>query len=174
MKFTVSDPVPLSAEDTFKLLRDEMTALVPFMPDTESIEVVERHEEEGEVRLVNRWRVSNKGVPGPLQKVITPELLSWLDHATWRSDTLAGTWRLEATGGALYSCTGVTAVSARGEHATLSITVDLEVYPERIPGVPSFVAKALRSQIEKFLGDLLSQNMRQLAQSITHYAASKA
>ncbi|MBM4292253.1 MAG: hypothetical protein FJ138_13130 [Deltaproteobacteria bacterium] len=174
MKFTVSDPVHLSAQETFTLLRDEMTALVPFMPDTDSIEVLERHEGDGEVRLVNRWRANNKAVPGPLQKIITPEVLSWLDHATWRADTLEGAWRLEAAGGALYSCTGVTAVSPRGAQATLSITVDLEVYPERLPGVPSFVAKALRSQIEKFLGDLLGQNMRQLAQSINQYAANKA
>jgi hypothetical protein len=174
MKFTVSDPVQLSAEDTFKLLRDEMPALVPFMPDTDSIEVVERRESEGEVHLINRWRASNKAAPAALQKIITPEMLSWRDHATWRTATLAGTWRLEAMGGDFYSCTGVTSVAPRGAQATLSISIDLEVYPERLPGVPSFVAKALRSQIEKFLGDLLSQNMRQLAQSINQYAASKA
>lgn len=174
MKFTVSDPVQLSAEATFKLLRDEMTALVPFMPDTDSIEVIKREELGDEVHLVNRWRASNKAAPAALQKIITPELLSWLDHATWRTSTLEGSWRLEAMGGELYSCKGVTSVAPRGDQATLSITIDLEVYPERLPGVPSFVAKALRSQIEKFLGDLLSQNMRQLAQSINQYAASKA
>jgi hypothetical protein len=174
MKFTISDPVPLSQEDVFSLLRDEMTALVPFMPDTDSIEVLSREEGEGEVKIVNKWQASAEAVPQALRKVIKPDLLSWKDHASWVEATQQGTWRLEAlTANKLFSCTGVTSVKPHAEGALLEIEVELEIYPEQLPGVPKLLAKTIRGQVEKFLGQLLSDNMRQLAKSITTYAASR-
>jgi hypothetical protein len=175
MKFTISDPVPLPPEEVFTLLRDEMSALVPHMPDTESIEVLSREEEGSEVRLINKWCASSEAVPQALRKVIKPELLSWRDHATWSTETMAGRWRLEAlTANKLFSCTGVTSIKPHAQGSSLEIEVDLEIYPEQLPGVPKLLAKTIRGQVEKFLGQLLGDNMRQLSKSITSYAASRA
>jgi len=174
MQFVISDPIPLSEEEAFTLMRDQMSTLVPYMPDTDSIEELSREEEGDVVKVVKRWQASPQSVPKALQKLITPELMSWRDHATWSSEQKSGTWELEAlTGGDLFSCSGVTAIKPHPQGALLEITVNLDIYPENLPGVPKLLAKTIRGQVEKFIGQILSDNMRQLAQSVTRYADSK-
>ena len=174
MQFMISDPIPLSEEEAFTLMRDDLSALVPYMPDTEAIDELSREDLGDQVKTVKRWQASSDQVPKALRGVIKPELLSWRDHATWSEADRQGTWELEAmTGGELFSCSGVTAIKPHSEGSVLEITVNLDIYPENLPGVPKLLARSIRGQVEKFLGQILSDNMRQLAQSITRYADSK-
>ena len=172
MKFEVQDPIPFEAEEAFLLLRDEMSALVPFMEDTESINVMSREESEGEVRLTNHWQASMNKIPSALRSFVKPEMLSWHDHAVWTSEDRTGRWTLEALGSdKLFSCEGETSVVSEGETSSLKITLTFEVYPEKVPGIPKFLAKKIGSQVEKLIGEILSANMRQMAQSMSSYAA---
>ena len=124
-----------------------------------------------EAKLRNRWKASQARVPKVLRSIIKPELLSWLDHATWTESKKEAQWRLEAMNGQkLFSCTGVTSVGESGGETLLKVEVNLEIYPEKVPGVPKLLARRIGGQIEKFLGDLLSDNMRQLAKSMNDYA----
>jgi hypothetical protein len=171
MKFEVSDPIPFTLDDAFLLIRDRMPTLVPYMRDTEAIEVISRTEEGDQTLIVNRWTGSQDRVPKMLRGVLKPDLLTWLDHATWSESNKEAQWRLEAMGGkTLFSCTGTTSFHVQGGETYLKIVVDLEIYPEKIPGVPKLLARKFSGQIEKFLGDLLSDNMRQLAKSMSNYA----
>ena len=170
MKFEVSDPIPFSVDDAFILIRDDMPSLVPYMKDTESIEVIERRDEGDQTFIVNRWRASPDRIPKILRSVIKPDLLTWLDHATWSTEAKEAQWKLEAIGSdKLFSCSGISAIRPHGDQAKLVIQVDLEIYPERVPGVPRLLAKKIGGQIEKFLGDMLSENMRQLAKSMSDF-----
>ena len=63
MRFDLSDPVPLSPEETFRLVRDDMDSLVPFMEDVDQIDVLERREEGEYVHIVNEWHASDRSVP---------------------------------------------------------------------------------------------------------------
>ena len=171
MKFEVSDPIPFTLDEAFSLIRDRMPTLVPYMRDTESIEVVSRSDDGDQTLIVNRWRASQERVPKMLRSVIKPELLSWLDHARWSEEQKAAHWTLEAMSGQdLFSCSGVTSLFVQNDQTFLKIEVNLEIYPERVPGVPKLLARKIGGQIEKFLGDLLSDNMRQLAKSMSDYA----
>ena len=173
MKFEVSDPIPFSVDDAFLLIRDRMPSLVPYMKDTESIEVQERTDDGDVVKIVNRWQASSGQIPKALQTLIKPEYLSWIDHATWSTENKQAQWRLEAIGSdRLFSCTGVTSIRPHSDpqHAQLVIDVSFEIHPENIPGIPTFLAKRLTGQVEKFIGDVLQTNMRQLSKSMTQYA----
>ena len=175
MRFEIKDSIPLGLEEAFLLLRDEMPALVPFMPDTEEITVLSREEEGDEVKIVNRWRASLNKIPSALRTFVKPEMLSWNDHASWTPGDHTARWELEALGSSkLFSCRGETSVFEDGDQVYLQIVVDFEIYPERVPGVPRFLAKKLGPQIEKLIGDVLSVNMRQMGQSIIAYAEHKS
>ena len=63
MKFEVSDPIPFALDDAFLLIRDRMPTLVPYMRDTESIEVISRTDEGDQTFIVNRWTASQDRVP---------------------------------------------------------------------------------------------------------------
>jgi nitrogen fixation protein len=174
MKFEVIDPIPLSVDEAFLLLRDQMTALVPFMEDTEEIVVVEREELEGQVKMTNRWRASRDKIPSAVRSFIKPETLSWHDHATWTTADHTGRWELDTLGSdKLFSCRGETSLYEEGSQTYLKIAIEFEVYPERVPGLPKFLAKKIGGQVEKMIGELLSSNMKQMAQSMTAYASSK-
>lgn len=174
MKFEINDPIPLTVAEAFTLLRDEMPALVPFMPDTDEIVVLSREEQAAEVKIVNRWRASLNKLPSALRSFVKPEMLSWNDHATWTEADHTARWELEALGSdRLFSCRGETSISEEGGQTHLKIIVDFEIYPENVPGVPKFLARKLGPQVEKVIGEVLSVNMRQMGQSITSYAASR-
>jgi hypothetical protein len=172
MKFEIQDPIPFEPEEAFLLLRDEMAALVPFMEDTESINVVSREDSEGEARITNLWQASMNKIPSALRSFVKPEMLSWNDHAVWTSADHTGRWTLEALGSdKLFSCEGETAVIKEGGQTMLKITLNFEVYPEKVPGIPKLFAKKIGKQVEKLIGEILSTNMRQMAQSMASYAA---
>jgi hypothetical protein len=174
MKFDLSDPIPLTPSEGFFLIRDEMTKLVPYLADTESIEVVKREDQEGIVKLVNKWQASSSKIPTALQSIIKKEMLSWLDHATWYENGLYGDWKLESTVGASYfSCSGKTSFKEKAGKTHLCMEINFEVYPEKVPGVPRLVAGMIRGQVEKFLGDLLTANMKTLAQSVQKYVENR-
>ena len=174
MKFEVSDPIPFEAEEAFLILRDEMGKLVPHMEDTEEITVIKREESEGEVKLTNHWKASMHKIPSALRAFVKPEMLSWHDHVTWTEADKTGRWELEALGSdKLFSCRGETSLSSENEQTILKISVNFEVYPEKVPGIPKFLAKKIGKQVEKLIGEILSANMRQMAQSMVSYSKTK-
>ena len=60
MLFQNVDEVGHPVEDVFRLLRDEMTKIVPYLPDVEEIVVLEEERRpDGTLRLVNLWRGSH-------------------------------------------------------------------------------------------------------------------
>jgi len=173
MRIDLSDPLPMSAEDVFHLIRDDMPSLVPYMDGADSITVTSRIESEDQVALVNRWIASMDTVPAPVKKFAKQELISWDDHATWTTSTKSCTWRLQPLKNIkIFSCSGTTAVVEDGDTAKLTMAIDLEIYPDRVPGVPKFLARRIRPQIEKFISGHLTKSMRNLALSIRAYAAA--
>jgi nitrogen fixation protein len=174
MKFEIADPIPFKTDEAYYILRDEMSALVPFMEDTESIKVIKREQIEGEVRLTNHWQASMNKIPSAIRSFVKPEMLSWHDHVIWTDQDKTGRWELEALGSdKLFSCKGETSVIEVGDETQLKIVLEFEIYPEKVPGIPKFLAKKIGGQVEKLIGEILSSNMRQMAQSMSRYAASK-
>ena len=51
--------------------------------------------------------------------------------------------------------------------------VNLEIYPERVPGVPKLLARKFRPQIENVIQKQVSPNLKNLAVSVRRYVADK-
>ena len=174
MKINASDELPLPAEEVFGLIRDRMPELVPFLHDIEGITVTERVEEGDTVRIVNLWQGSLNKVPGPVMKFVKPELASWNDHAVWTTSDRTARWRLEPrVGTKVFECHGTTKiVEVSDETCRLVLDIDLEIHPERIPGVPRILARRFRGKVESMIAGLLTPNMKNLAGSIRTWAKS--
>jgi hypothetical protein len=173
MKIRIAESLPLSAEAVFHLLRDDMGSLVPHLPDVRSITVTERHEEDDRVRLVNLWQLSTDKVPGPVRKMVKPEILSWNDHAAWTTSRQAAEWRLEPRIGArVFECSGSTLLLEDGAQSRIEMHIDAVIYPERVPGVPKILARRFFPQIEGIIEHALSANMQNLPNAIRAWAAA--
>lgn len=169
MRFECSDEVGHAPDLVFHLLRDDMDSLLPYLEDVESIEVVERREEEGGVRITNLWRGSTRKAPSVVQKVLTPDLVSWTDYAFWVTAARRAEWRLEPrVGGRLFECKGTTTIGpgARDDACRIQIQGELNVYPERLPGVPRIMAGALRGKVEQFICDMIVPNMKTMSRGV--------
>ena len=177
MQFQNIDTVAHPVEAVFALLKDEMELIVPYLPDVEEIVVVEKEaRDDGTLRIVNMWRGSSGKAPKVVQKFLSPDLLSWKDHAIWHSDVPRhAEWRLEPkVGGKLFECDGKTYVEEVGPGKTqIKVMGDLRVYPERLPGVPRLLAGRVRSHIESFVVDMLVPNMQTLARGVQAYFDDK-
>jgi hypothetical protein len=174
MHIESTDVVDASADELYVLVRDEMPKLVPHMPNIERIERVEREEREGGPHIVNHWYAKSQ-LPGLISKFMSPEILSWKDDAHWRDAdysvdyTLQGFWRPE-----LYLCRGTNSFKPHGEGQTeVKVSVELDIYPEKLPGVPKFLASRAVPAVEEFIKRLLQPNLTSLAKGLQAYLASR-
>ncbi|MCA8924225.1 MAG: hypothetical protein KDD82_20615 [Planctomycetes bacterium] len=171
MEFTCSDRVTHPAEVVHSLLRDDMTKILPYLPDVDAIEVLTREDEATGVRIVNLWRASEGAVPRVAQAFLKPEMLTWKDHALWLHEARKAQWRLEPNvGGDLFDCNGSTTVTPDGDGACrIDVAGALNVYPERVKGVPRLLAGKMRSTVESFVVRMIVPNMETMARGVQGY-----
>mgnify|MGYP001597702053 CR=1 FL=1 len=176
MEFTIEEIIAGPVDAVFTVMRDKLPDLVPFLPEVESIEVLERHDDgPGKVRFVNLWQGKADAAPKVVRPFVTASMLRWKDHAEWDDAARKVAWRLEPFNfGSLFECKGEDVFAAMPDGRTkMMIKGTLNIYPERIPGVPSFLAKRLRPDVEKFVVNLVTPNLRGVAGGIPRYLASK-
>jgi hypothetical protein len=170
MKFSLVDEIPHPRELVFTTHRDKLPELVPYLGQVKSIEVESRTEEGPVVRLVNRWTASDSDVPAPIRPLLKPERLTWLDKANWDMSRWRCDW--EITLSALpeaVTARGSSSFLEEGAETIVQMSGEFLIHPDRVPGVPTFVAKAAAPALEKFIIGLLQPNLRKSNQAIQQY-----
>ena len=176
MEFAIDEVIAGQIDAVFAVMRDRLVELVPFLPEVQSIEVLEREDlGPGRLRFVNLWQGKPDAAPKAVRPFISGNMLRWKDHAQWDEAAKKVQWRLEPFHfGTLFECRGEDLFAALPDGRTkMMIKGTLNIYPERVPGVPSFLAKRLRPDVEKFVMNLVTPNLRGIAGGITKYLASK-
>ncbi|MCA9566329.1 MAG: hypothetical protein KC656_00730 [Myxococcales bacterium] len=170
MRFTITDELPHPLDLVFSTHRDKLEELVEYLPNVESAKTVKREEDGPVVRLENHWVGATSDVPGVVRPWIKAEMLSWIDYAEWDASTHTCRWRLEL--GVLPG-----AITAKGEtkfreedgETIADMVGEFVVHPERLPGVPTFVAKKAAPALEKFIVGLISPNLRKSNAAVVEY-----
>lgn len=166
MKLHTESVVTHPIEKVFATMRDRLPELVPFLSGAESIEVAAREEPgPGRVRMLNHWQGNKNVAPKAVRPFLTRGLLRWKDHAEWDQQARTVKWRFEAFHfDKLFDCQGENRFESTAEgHTRITIDGDLDIYPERMPGVPRFLAKKLKPKIESFISNLVGSNLADLA-----------
>lgn len=171
MKLESVDVIEEKMENIYRIVRDEMTELIPYLPNVSKIVL----EESNGNRRVNRWFAQTDNIPSILQKFIKPEFFSWIDRAEWDDANYLVRFELESVlGKDLYDAKGTTYFKEVGDGTTeLKVTCNVILYPEKIPGVPKLLAKKLKPAIETLLAKILEPNLTSLAKGLQQYYASK-
>ncbi|MBF0120006.1 MAG: hypothetical protein HQK79_14320 [Desulfobacterales bacterium] len=176
MLITSKDVIPYEVMKVLETVRDHQADLVPYMPNIKAVEVIERRELDGNrIELLNHWH-GESDVPAFVKKFIKPEMTSWKDYATWYNDERYVAWRLETFYlNKLFTCIGKTHFKEVGPNETeIFLEGDLKVYPEEVPGIPSFIAKKAAPQIEGFIVKLITPNLCNLAKGVKAYLDDNA
>lgn len=175
MKIESSDRIPFPVETVFSLLRDRLGEVVPFLPNVKRVEDLEREElGEGRVRIVRRW--FGKGeIPKVAQKVLKPEMLSWVDTAVWDEQRHLCAWELSHDAFAKqFRCSGETSYREVGEKATaIELKGDLSIDLKEIPGIPRLLARSVGPAVEKVLVNMITPNLSDLPKGLSAYLSQQ-
>ena len=161
--------IPFAPSLVFKVCRDEMARLQPYLPSIRSIEVTARTENGALVDNVIEWKAGND-IPRALRVFMSESTMSWTDRATWNADTLICDWRTE-----MHAFTRAISCGARdrflpdGEGTLLEIRGSLEVDGARLTGVPSFLGGRVARAMEEFLVNKIQSDLVRTGQGLTRY-----
>ncbi len=148
-------------EAVFAAYRDDIRALSDYMPNVRRIDVVERVDEAGVVRLFNRWH-GGVEMPANLAHRLEERFLSWDDHAIWDQSTWSCEWTIEPHAlREAVRCKGrIDFVELGGGGRTrIELSGDLTFALERVRGVPSFLAGSLGRTAESFFLRAITANL---------------
>ena len=165
------DIIDQPADIVYPLVRDEMHKIIPYLPNIESIKMISREDLDGNrVKIVNHW-MAKAQIPSMLKKFARPELFSWKDYAVWRDDDYCVDFELESfLANDLYDAKGTNYFGPAGEGKTkLRVTCELIIHPNKIPGVPTFLAKKVLPSIESLLRSTMEPNLTSLGKGLTEY-----
>lgn len=158
-------------EEVYVLVRDELSKLVPYLPNVDKIEV-HKHAPlaEGKVEVINHW-YGKAEVPSMVKKFIKPELFSWKDFAKWDDENHCVVYELESfMGNDLFDAKGINTFTAIGDDKTeLKISCEVIIYPDKVPGVPRLLAKKVTPLIESVLEKVLGPNLTSLGKGLNDY-----
>ena len=175
MKFSLVDEIPYDRELVFTTHRDKLVELVPYLPNVDSV-VVESREEDGEiVRLVNVWSGASSDVPSVVRPIVRPEHLSWIDRATWDRGRWRCDWEITITAlPEAVTARGFNTFLDEGGETVIQMNGEFVIHPEKVPGVPTFVAKRAAPALEKFVVGLLQPNLKRSNQAVLQYIEDHA
>jgi hypothetical protein len=170
MEIRADARIPFPREIVFAAYRDEMTDLLPYLPNVRSIEIKSRKDEGPVSAFVNEWR-GGGDVPAAIRAVLSESVLAWTDYATWRADAMRCDWRTETHAFTdAVTCKGQNQFLTDGEGKTLlEIRGSLEIDAKKIRGVPSFLAGKIGRTVEEFLVSKIQANLVETAKGLAKY-----
>lgn len=175
MKLEADARIAFPRQTVYAAYRDRLPEMVPFLPDIRAIRVESRDEypDAGRVELVNVWEAS-ADIPKILSPFVKPDMLAWVDRATWEAATWSCDWRIEPR---VFTqnvqCWGRNTYREDGEGTVLEIRGQLEVDPSGIPGVPKMLAGKVAPSVEKFVVNLIRPNLISVAEGLERFLNSE-
>ena len=169
-KNTVHQPIDV----VFDLLKNNITDLVPYLPNVDKIEEKSRNKKGNKEDVVSTWTAKAE-MPSILKKIAKPDLFSWDDIATWDLEKKKVTYRLESKlASNLYTATGENKLVAIDDNTTEMIfTCEVTPHPENFPGVPKILAKKIVPALEGVIKVLLEPNFSSMNEGIKEYFENK-
>jgi hypothetical protein len=161
--------IPFPRPVVFAAYRDRLTELVPFLPNIRGIHVESRQDEGKVARLVNVWHGGGE-IPTIARAVLSENVLSWHDHATWLEESWTCQWRVEphAFKEAVTS-SGVNTYLETGGQTRLEIRGGMTIEGAKLPGVPRLIAGKVGQAVEEFMVKMISKNLLDVSAGLTRF-----
>lgn len=173
MHFAEEREVTYKAELVLETMIERMQDIVPFLLSVESIETREKETlPDGRIRVVRYWQGKPDSAPAAVRPFVTKEHLGWIDTAIWTPSEFKVDWTLSTSMSKFYTCSGTNSFGPHPknpETTLVRISGDLEIFADKLPGVPSFIGKRIAPQVEKFVVNMITPNLVELAPGLQGY-----
>jgi len=146
-----------------------MEQLPPWLPSIDRIDITRFEQPSAHTAEVDyKWHIDTSIIP----VLLRPFLRSNMDHI--RSTTVWCAQRrvvefefYHDDYRSLFDCKGTFTLVEQGSHSMrIDIHADLYPYPERLPGLPTWVAKKGLPLVEKLIGDILKPSLLALPEAL--------
>jgi len=174
MKVEADAFIDFPRELVYSTYRDRLPELVPYLPNVKRISVESRTDEGDVTKLVNRWE-ANAEVPKVARSIVKPDMLVWLDHATWFQNDWAVEWQIEHLAfSQQVRCHGRNRYVDEGGRTRLEIRGELSVDASRIPGVPRMLAGTVTPVLERFIVQTIRPNLVSTADGVQAFLKAQS
>ena len=175
MRLEHSDIIAAPRDRVYEIVKNELAQVAAYLPNVREIKVIERSALDAKRTLIiNKW-FARANMPALVQKFMSEDLFSWKDTATWDDDKFEVEYFLESTVGKdIYDARGRNYFKAIGDDKTeLTLTCEVIIYPDKIPGVPKLIAKKVQPVIEQVIEKIIESNLTTLGAGIKEYLKHK-
>jgi hypothetical protein len=166
------------AKDVLDLMIHNLDKVVPFMPTIDYIETEKfERRDNGQIYILRKWKGRSETAPKALKPFLSEAMLTWHDDALWTPEEYKVDWSLRSSMGKLYECGGTNSFGPHPDDqekaSLIRLTGTLTIYPDRIPGIPKFIARRVAPQVEAFILKLVSPNLTEVVNGLEGYLASQ-
>lgn len=170
MKIESKEVINRSVEEVYNLVRNDLSKIVPYLPNVDKIETKETQDTDNGIHVVNHW-YAKVDLPSLLKKFLKPEILSWKDIATWNDEAMSVDYKMESfLANDLFDANGTNKFVDLGEGKTeLQLSFSLTIYPEKVPGVPRLLAGKAKPMIEGLVEKMIAPNLTSLGKGINEF-----
>jgi hypothetical protein len=174
LNFRQQDSIAHPADLVLDVMIRRMEAIVPFLPNVERIDTLEQKRlRNGSHHIVRRWQAASDNLPAALRPFVSHEWLMWIDTALWTPAEHKVDWTLSTKLGHLYDCSGTNYFEpdprAPEKRTRIRVTGTLDIYPDRVPGIPHLLTNHLAPVVERFIIDLITPNLTSVANGLDRY-----
>ncbi len=172
--YEFTDTVRFPLDVTWPIYRNEVPNLIHLLPNIERIDVEKREEFDGGVNTVLWWHAKAK-LPGPAAKLVSKDLFSWVDTATWLDadhhvDYVLTMPELSDA----VRVTGRNSFVADGPRTRIRLFGTIHTDMDKIKIVPKILLKSIVPTIQAFAVRLTKPNFDELNRGVEKYLDQKA
>lgn len=170
MEFRVAEIIRHPRERVYSVYRNHLEDLVPYLPNVERIEIVEREQTDLGIRMLNRWQI-NVAIPRLMRPILHKRMMTYLDHANWLDGEHKVEWRNEI---GLFpkaiNCHGTNYFNLGLDPETTEVALSgrLDIDLSEIRGVPRMLY-GLAPKAESFILNLVRPNLVAVARAVGRF-----
>lgn len=173
MKIDHTDIINAPLERVYDIVKNELPQVALHLPNIKNIEVISSKKMSANHQITNRWTAEAK-VPSLIKRFLKEDLFSWKDTALWNDKKNEVKYELESfVSKDIFDARGHNFFKSKGNKTELRLTCEVNIYPEKIPGVPRLIASKVQPAIEKLIKSMLEPNMTSLGEGIKTYLVQK-
>jgi hypothetical protein len=172
MRIAADATLPYPRPVVFAAYRDELGALLSYLPNVRAIDVKSRRDEGPKAFLVNVWRGGGE-IPAVARSFVSEAMLSWDDHAVWDEDLSTCTWRIETHAFTeAVDCRGENRFVELGSGTRIEIRGELRIDAKKVRGVPSLLAGKVGEAVEAVLVGRIQPNLVEVTEGLRKHLAA--
>ncbi len=172
MRFELIEELSQEPERVYEILWRRFTDLPRYIPSLAAIEPIESREVgERHERTLHRWVTDPKTIPAFARRFVYDYVKEWIGTANWYHGDrrVCFDFQNEVLGD-LYNCTGEFLVVPSPSGGTqIVIQAVLDVYPEKLPGVPRWLGRRTAPLVEEAVVNLIRPSLAALPKAVGEY-----